>query len=214
MRHRLVILAAVAVALCVAPVAGAQDPGKDRGGAVVAPAQDKWAGEFWAQIYSLPLSENPFVGNGDPCLTVGHKVLQAVGGGPCTIEQGTTFTLGTGTAWSNVEDPFPETRAEQLDLATAQDREFVESMTVTVDPGGIPVEIRKRQFELFSPQRTLLLPADNVLGLDGPQLITLSAHGWGAAVRKLSVGEHTIVSDTLDANGFHDIVPHIITVVP
>ena len=87
-------------------------------------------------------------------------------------------------------------------------------MTVTVDPPGVPVEIRKPQFELFSPQRTVLLPADNILGLDGPQLITLSAHGWGAAVRELNVGEHTIVSDTLFANGFHQVVPHIITVVP
>ena len=37
-------------------------------------------------------------------------------------------------------------------------------MTVTVD-GGDPVEIRTPRFELFSPQRTVLLPADNFLGL-------------------------------------------------
>ena len=56
MRHlRHIVLAAVAVALCVAPVAGAHDPDKDHGGAVVAPAKAKWLGEFWAQIYSLPV---------------------------------------------------------------------------------------------------------------------------------------------------------------
>jgi hypothetical protein len=213
MRHlRRIVLVAVAVALCVTPVAGAQDLQEEAGGAVVAPAKDKWLGEFWAQIYSLPVSENPFEGNGNPCLTVGHKVIQEVGG-PCTVEQGTALTLGFGSAWSNVEDPFPETRAEQLAVALAVDEELVAGMTVTVD-GGDPVEIRTPRFELFSPQRTVLLPADNILGVDGPQIVTLSAHGWGAVVRKLSVGEHEIVGDTLFTDGAHFVVPHILTVVP
>ncbi len=213
MRHlRLIVLVALAVALCVAPVAGAHAPDKDRGGAVIAPAKDKWLGEFWAQIYSLPVPENPFAGNGNPCLTVGHKVIQAVPG-PCTVREGTALTLGFGTAWSSAEDPFPQTRSEQLALARAADQELVAGMTVTVD-GGDPVEIRTRRFELFSPQRTVLLPADNVFDLDGPQTVTLSAHGWGAVVRKLGVGEHEIVGDTLFADGEHFVVSHILTVVP
>src|SRR3954449_8273813 len=148
MRHlRWIVLAAVAVALWVAPVAGAHDSHKGRGGAVVAPAKDKWLGESWAQIYSLPLSENPFAGNGNPCLTLANKVIQEIGG-PCTIEQGTTFFTGFGTAWSSAEDPFPQTRAEQLALAIASDRENVAGYTVTVD-GGDPVDIRTPRFELF-----------------------------------------------------------------
>ena len=80
MRHlHWIVLAAVAVALWAAPVAGAHDPHKDHGGAVVAPAKDKWLGESWAQIYSLPLSENPFAGNGNPCLTLANKVIQEIG---------------------------------------------------------------------------------------------------------------------------------------
>jgi hypothetical protein len=80
MRHLgSVLLAAVAVALLAAP-ADARDAHRD---AVVAPANAKWLGEFWAQIYSLPESENPFAGNGR-CLSVGHKVVQAAGA-PCTI---------------------------------------------------------------------------------------------------------------------------------
>ena len=41
-------------------------------------------------------------------------------------------------------------------------------------------------------------------------------HGllWSAAIRRLSVGEHTIVGDTLFANGEHFVVPHRLTVVP
>ena len=217
-RLRQIVLAAVAVALCVAPVAGAHDPHKDRRDAVVAPAKDKWLGEFWAQIYSLPVPENPFAGNGNPCLTVGHKVIQAVPG-PCTVREGTALTLGFGTAWSSAEDPFPQTRREQLALARAADQELVAGMTVTVD-GGDPVEIRTRRFELFSPQRTVLLPEDNILdfpeeNIDVPaQTVTLSAHGWGAVIRKLRVGEHTIVGDTLFADGEHFVVEHVVTVVP
>lgn len=215
---RTTVLAAIAVALCVAPVAGAQSPREDRGGAVIAPAKDKWLGESWAQIYSLPLSENPFAGNGNPCLTLANKVIQEIGG-PCTIEQGTTFTTAFGSAWSSAEDPFPQTKAEQLAVAIAWDRENVVGTTVTVD-GGHPVQLRIPRFELFSPQRTVLLPEDNILdnpeaGIDVPaQTVTLTAHAWGAAVRKLSLGEHTIVGDTTFSDGFVFSVPHVVNVVP
>ena len=210
--RRLLALTSLAITLCAAPVASAHDPHKDRGGAVVVPAKDKWAGESWAQIYSLPISENPFFGNGNPCLTLANKVIQEIGG-HCTIEQGTTFTLGGGSAWSSAEDPFPQTRREQLALATAQDREIVVGLTISVD-GGDPVEIRTPRFELFSPQRTVLLPADNGLGVPGPQIVTLSAHGWSAAIRRLSVGDHMIVADKLLATSEHSIDPHPLTVVP
>jgi hypothetical protein len=219
MRHlRPTVLAAIAVALCVAPVAGAQSAREDRGGAVVAPAKDKWLGESWAQIYSLPLSENPTAGNGNPCLTLANKVIQEIGG-PCTIEQGTTFMTFFGSAWSSAEDPFPQTKAEQLAVAIAWDRENVVGVTVTVDAGH-PVQIRIPRFELFSPQRTVLLPEDNILdnpeaGIDVPaQTVTITAHAWGAAVRKLSLGEHTIVVDVTFSDGFVYSAPHIVNVVP
>jgi hypothetical protein len=218
-QSRLLALMVVAISLCAAPVAAAQDADHVRsGGAVIAPAKDKWAGELIAQIYSLPLSENPFAGNGNPCLTVAHKVIQEIGG-HCTIEQGTTFTLGVGSWWSSAEDPFPQTRAEQLALAAAQDREMVVGITISVD-GGEPVEIRTPRFEVFSPQRTVLLPEDNILdnpeeNIDIPaQTVTLSVHGWNAAIRRLSVGEHTIVGDTLFTDGERNVVPHGLTVVP
>jgi hypothetical protein len=210
LRH--IVLAAVAVALCVAPVAGAQSPREDRGGAVVAPAKDKWLGESWAQIYSLPLSENPFAGNGNPCLTLANKVIQEFGG-PCTIEQGTTFTTAFGSAWSSAEDPFPQTEAEQRAIVVALDREIVRGVTVTVDDGPT-VDIHTPRFELFSPQRTVLLPPDAIFDLHGPQTVTLTAHAWGAAVRKLNVGEHTIVVDVTFSDGFVYSAPHIVSVVP
>jgi hypothetical protein len=213
MRHlRHTVVAAVAVALCLAPVAGAQSPREDRGGAVVAPAKDKWLGESWAQLYSLPLSENPFAGNGNPCLTLANKVIQEIGR-PCTIEQGTTFMTYFGSAWSSAEDPFPQTEAEQLALAVAIDHEIVRAVTVTVDDGPT-VDIHTPQFELFSPQRTVLLPPDAIFDLHGPKIATLTAHAWGAAVRKLSLGEHNVVVDITFSDGFTDSAPHILNVVP
>jgi hypothetical protein len=212
MRHlRCTVLAALAVALCAAPAASAQGSAADSRGAVVAPAKDKWLGESWAQIYSLPISENPFAGN-NPCLTLAQKVIQEFGGGPCTIEQGTALMTYFGTAWSSAEDPFPQTDAEQLALAIAWDRENVVGVTVTVD-GGDPVDIHVPRYELFSPQRTVLLPADNVFELP-PGTVTLTAHAWGAVIRKLSVGDHDVVVDVFLADGAHFIFPHPLIVVP
>ena len=91
-------------------------------------------------------------------------------------------------------------------------------MTVSVD-GGRPVQIRRPRFELFSPQRTVRLPEDNLLdnpdeGIDVPaQTVTLSAHAWGAAVRGLSLGGHDVVADVRFANGEHGVAPHLLDVV-
>lgn len=206
-------LAAVTITLCMAPAASANDPDGHKGGAVVAPADARWVGEVWAQLYALPVSED----DRTLCLEVGHKVVQEIGG-PCTIELGTTFTLGFGTAWSTAEAPFPQTRAEQLAQAIAWDRANVASMTVSVD-GGRLVQIRRPRFELFSPQRTVRLPEDNLLdvpdaGIDVPaQTVTLSAHAWAAAVRGLSLGRHDVVGDVRFADGERAVVPHLLDVV-
>jgi len=57
---------------------------------------------------------------------VGHKVIQKLGGGPCTVEQGTALTLGFGTACSNVEEPpsYGADEAAQRACALAATRRF------------------------------------------------------------------------------------------
>lgn len=76
MRHlRLLVLATVAVVLCAPPAARAYDPHKHRSGAVITPSKGRYLGETWAQLFSLPLSVNPEVGKGNPCLRVGPKVV-------------------------------------------------------------------------------------------------------------------------------------------
>ena len=188
MRHlRLTVLAASAVALYAAPAAGAHHP-------VVTPAQSKLPGEGWAQLYALPVSINPRAGNGDPCLIVGRKVVNPVGNASCTVRQGTSIMVGFAPSWSDAEDPFPVTRAEQLAVLREFNQGFTE-ISVVVD--GARVDIHRRPYEVTSPTRT----------------VTLTASGWVVLVRNLRPGRHEIVSEALYA-GERWIETHEITVVP
>jgi hypothetical protein len=65
---------------------------------------------------------------------------------------------------------------------------------------------------LFSAQRTVLLPEDDIFELAGPET-SLTAHARGAVIRKLSVGGHNVVTDVFFANGEHFTAPHPLTVV-
>lgn len=203
------VLLALAIALSAASVAGAHDAQQGQSGAVLTPSQPKLLGEAWAQLYSLPISENPFFGNGSPCLTVGHHVINVIEGGSCTVTRRTAIMLFIGTAYSNVEDPFPADEASQRAVAYAADQAISE-IHVTVDDDE-PVEIRTPRFELFSPQRTVQLPADNALGVPA-QTVTLTAHGWSTLIRNLRPGSHTIVIDAV-WNGEPAVYRFSVTVV-
>jgi hypothetical protein len=207
-RHlRHTVLSALVVALCAAPVAGAHAPRK----AVITPSRGALLGAGMAQLYSLPVSENPLAGNGNPCLTVGHKVIWPFGSAThCTVKQGTAILLVNGSAWSSAEDPFPMDEAAQRAVALAADQAFSE-IQVTVDDAD-PVDIHKPRFELFSPQRTVQLPAENVLGVPA-QTVTVTAHAWSALVRNLRPGHHTIVAEAvIDGERFAETP--VIDVVP
>lgn len=199
MRHlRFAVLAVAAVALCAAPVAVAHPPHKG-GGADVAPVHKvagltggELLGEAWAQLLSHPA--DTFSGS---CIPLGRngKVVspEAVPDtATCTVKRGTSLFFWLGSECSNVEEPpfFGADEAEQRACAVASDESFFEAARITVD-GGEPVDILNPRFELFSPQRTVELPADNILGVE-PQTATFTAHGWGALVRKLRPGQHTI----------------------
>jgi hypothetical protein len=199
-------VAALAVLLCSAPAVAQADPGH----AVVTPTTGKLVGEGWAQIYSLPVSENPTQGNGDPCLEVGNKVIQEIGG-LCTVEQGTAFTTSFGTACSDFEEEsFGADEAEQRACALASDSTIL-GIELTVD-GEPSIDIHRRKFEVFSPQRTVELPEDNIFGV-APRTATLTAHAWGVVVRNLSVGRHVVTLHVTFPDGSESF-PHVIDVVP
>jgi hypothetical protein len=201
---RWAILAVVAGALCAAPVAAAHD--HTERGAVVAPA-DKVAGltggellgEAWVQLLSHPA--NTFAGS---CTPVVRKVVSpepdADGNSSCTIKKGTSLFIPVGSDCSNVEpDPFfGADEAAQRECAIAADEFFV-AISIAVD-GGEPVDIRNPRFELISPQRSVVLPEDNYLGVPaGPA--TFVAHGWAGLVKNLRPGEHTITVVVADSEG-------------
>jgi hypothetical protein len=223
MRHlRYVVVAIVAVALCAAPVALAKKNENKGGGAVIAPVHQvngqsgtELLGEYWGELLSNPIGT--FSGS---CIPLGNKgkVLAPEPDedftASCTVKPGTTLLFAFGSECSNVEeDPFfGETEAEQLACAIAFDEEFFVAASITVDDGN-PVDILNSRFELFSRQRSVVLPEDNILDADaGPA--TFTAHGWGAIVRGLRPGQHTVEVVVTDVEGFTATFTASINVVP
>ena len=202
---RLVALAAVTTLLPAASAAAGEH-------AIVSRSNPRLLGELYADLYSLPVFENPFLGNGNRCLTLARRVVEAVEGGPCTIPRGTADMIGLGSVWSSIEPPFPATAAAQRAVSLQADEDLFEKIDVTIDDGA-PVAIRTRRYALFSAQRTVQLPADNILGVPA-QTVTLAGHGWFVLIRNLSPGTHTIVQDGLLASGDHQTLAYTVNVIP
>jgi hypothetical protein len=84
--------------------------------------------------------------------------------------------------------------------------------SISVD-GGTPVDMLRPRFEVVSPQMTVDLPPDNLLGVP-PQTATFVAHAWAVLVRGLPPGEHTISVDVTTSDGVTTTAPLTINVVP
>lgn len=200
MRHlRRTVLAALAVALCAAPVAGANDRQENGRGAGVEPARGggltggELLGEAWAR--GNYAGEDPFSGS---CGTLAHDVLTPHpaddGTATCTATPHTRLFIYFGTACFNVEEGVGKTRREQLACAVASDR-AIHELNVTVDNGNA-INIVRRRFELFSPQRAVRLPAGNDFGVK-PQTATFTAHAWGAVIHTLHPGRHIVTFEVV-----------------
>jgi hypothetical protein len=220
-RNSFAVLAAgvsLAIALFAAPLASAHDA-EHGGGRVVAPT-GKWdgrtagelLGDVWYRLYSLPVADNPYFGNGDPCFRLGRRgrVVYPANGGldhVCTVKKGTpVYVNGLFCAWSSAEDPYPPDEATQRALCLALDEE-VETSLISID-GGTPVNVRAQRFSVFSPQRRLQLPPENILGIP-PQSITLTAHGWMAMIVHLPLGLHAIRSENTFPDGEYSFTKYI-----
>jgi len=194
---RCTVLAVLAIALCSAPVAIAQGP-HEHGGVAAAPVHKVAGlsgGELWGEVWAQDLS-HPGTFSGS-CIPLGSKgrVLAPIPGpdftASCNAKPGTPLFFVFGSECSDVEEPpfFGDDEEAQRACAIAADEFFV-AASITVD-NGKTVDMLTPRFELISPQRTVELPADNVFGVP-PQTATFVAHGWGALVRGLRPGEHTI----------------------
>jgi hypothetical protein len=205
MRHlRHIVLAATLVGLSLAvaaPFASAQDS-QEGGARVVAPTgtwdgttAGEMLGEAWYRVFSLPVDENPFFGNGDPCWQLGRTggiLFNASIERPCTVKRGTPVLInGLTTACTNADQPPSLDEAAQRACALAGD-ESAEASVVTID-GRSPVDVRDPRYGVFSPQRKVKVPAENGFGI-APRTITFTAHGWMAFVVDLAPGLHEIRS--------------------
>jgi hypothetical protein len=220
MRHlRHIVLAALAIALCAPPVASAGDH-RPRGGQLVPPRAtvDRVTGgdamgESWYRAYTLPAAENPYFGNGEPCVRLGRtgSILLGIDWQPvpCAVEQGTTV-LVWGITWacdnaSEVVDPssYGADEAAQIRCALAGLREKVQSSVLTID-GAKPVDLDVRRYLICSPQRQVQLRADNPFGYT-PGPATFTACGWVAWLKHLPPGQHTIRTETSFTDGVEEI---------
>jgi hypothetical protein len=196
LRH--IVLVAVAVLLWVAPgAAGQESQGTSAGG--LGPA-DTVAGltggellrDSWAQLLSVPLAENPFNGNCQPLAHGRAPTPIAFGLDPsiptsCTVKAGTSVFLRFGTACTDVESPRYLDEAAQIECARGFNR-HITTIYVAFD-NSQPVDIRRPEFEIVSPQGTVALPAHNILGVP-PQTATFTAVAWGALLTGLDRGSH------------------------
>jgi hypothetical protein len=219
-RH--IVLAALAVAMCAAPVASADD--REMGDGHLLPPDARVdgltagqvMGEAWYRNLTLPVAENPLFGNGEQCARLGlnGKVLLAIGFQPCTVPEGTTvYIIGITNFCDNVEpEPyFGADEAAQRKCAMVTLAPFVESIQLTVD-GGEPVDLQTRRYEIFSPQRHVQLLADNFLGAP-PGPATFTAWGWVAWLKDLPPGVHTLGTEAVfDDGGVHtwDLVVNVV----
>ena len=195
-QRRSIVLAVLAIALCAAPVASARDQPRKGSGAVIAPARGggltggELLGEVWAQNLALPASNDPFAGT---CIPFVRNVIAPhpgeTGTARCNATPSTRLFVFFGSFWSALEEPFPATEEEQLAEAVAADQ-AIQELNVTVDRGRT-VNLVRRRFELFSPQRTVQLLDDNLFGVPA-QTTTFTAHAWGAVIRGWRPGRHTV----------------------
>lgn len=208
-RHlRRAVVAALAVALCASPIAaadGSHGLGGDRAVVPVHKVAGTPAGEFigegFAEDYAAHAGDAP---PANPCAIVIGPRGEALVMGPtgernaCSVSRRTQLVIfGLGSACSDVEPVpfFGADEAAQRACAVAFNREFVTELRVTVD-GRRPVDIRRKRFEVVSPQMTVQLPEDNVFGVPA-QTATLVAHAWMAQVPELRSGRHTISVDAV-----------------
>ena len=199
---RSIVLAVLAIALCTAPVASAHDEHQDGDRAVIAPARGggltggELLGEAWA--VGPFAGEDPFSGG---CVSLARNVIaphfDENATATCTATRHTRLFVFFGSACFDVEEGVGGTEAEQLACAVASDQ-AVREHNFTVDDGKTINTVRRR-FELVSPQMSVQLPPENVFGVPA-QATTFTAHAWGAVVRKLRPGRHTVALEVVTSD--------------
>jgi hypothetical protein len=215
---RAVVFGALAFALCAVPAAVAQ--AAPPGGASLTPVHragglsgSELFGESWAvtmdpAVFGTCISLGPQGNVIAPIASIEELEVS------CTVKPGTPLYISFGSECSDVEEPpfFGADAEAQRECALAFNEEFFVAASLSVD-GGEPVNTRAPRFAVVSPQMTVDLPPDNILGVP-PQTATFVAAGWAMMLRGLPPGEHTIEGAITDVNGFTSVAVITIDVVP
>ena len=151
---------------------------------------------MWAQNLALPASNDPFAGT---CIPFVRNVIAPhpgeTGTARCNATPSTRLFVFFGSFWSALEEPFPETEEEQLAAAVAADQ-AIHELNVTVD--------RRQDRQPRQATVRALLAADERCNCSTTtssgvpaQTTTFTAHAWGAVIRKLRPGRHTVTFEVV-----------------
>ena len=167
--------------------------------------------ETWTHIYRIHTSEPQpncsYAGRTDHVLIAGSaaEVCRVKRGYPVMYFFGSTCDPISPEPWYAVG------RREQRRCALKFDRSFIVGMHLRVDHGR-NLNLRRARFELFTGQRHVVVPVDNIWGeAAGPT--TFTAHAWGAFVEHLALGEHTTVLTSDFSDGSRNVETRTIRVI-
>ena len=159
--------------------------------------------QIWTHIYQIHTSEpQP---NCHYAGRTGHVLVAGSADEVCTVERGYPVMYFFGATCDPISDPpyYAVTAPDQRRCARDVDRSFIVGMHLRVD-GGPDVNLRTPCFELFTGQRSVVVPVDNVFGAP-PGPTTFVAHAWAAFVEHLSLGKHTTVLTTDFSDGGRNV---------
>jgi hypothetical protein len=154
-----------------------------------------WIGAWWQHYLQLPLSDNPLVGNGSRCDTLGKVLMPVYGAGDdaeCAVNPGTWVLLNVWTAECSTIEPPPFHGSDPAELTSCVravlNNNLPESMSVSVD--GIAVD------DVWASRGTssalmVNLPTENLL-VSGAASTEIVAAGWAVLVHPLPPGSHEL----------------------
>jgi hypothetical protein len=174
-------LFAACAALVAAPAASAAP----------APAKlDAGLTALWTAVLETPSAQNPFGTGGAAftCWNLGGGTVAPFGpsGVPsCTVKPGTKIFVAASSFECSTFEGNGTTEAELR--ACAEQSDVQTAPTVTVDGHFVPVT------EVETRRMNIVLPADNIFGLQAGTTGLSVGHGWVAHLDPLTPGTHTIV---------------------
>jgi hypothetical protein len=149
-------------------------------------------GELWETVLDTPVPENPLAAGEPWCIDLDGVVapftLDPAAPPTCTVRPDTSiFVAAVTIECSTVEPPpfFGSDEAELRECARAVDVPG-STLTLTVDGEAVPLTL------VETPQLTIDLPEDNILGVPPQQAFSVAA-GFVALLRPLPAGTHELV---------------------